>query len=91
MEVAAYLETAGDGAFGALFAEFDARFPCAVGLAEGGELIDAAEGGLIGGGDEVGANAPDVDFGTLVAEAFNEVFVEVVAGDDGDFGESGGV
>jgi len=33
VEVAADLEAAGDGAFGALFAEFDAGFPCAVGLA----------------------------------------------------------
>ncbi len=88
---AADLETAGDGAFGALFAELDAGLPGAVGAAECGEFINAAQGGLIGGGDEVGAHAPYVDFRPLVAEAFDEVLVEIVPGDDGDIGEAGGI
>src|ERR1051325_12244529 len=52
-----------------LFREFDFVFPGAVGLAQGGKLIDAAQGRLVEGGPQHRAHAPHVDCSALLLEA----------------------
>src|SRR5204863_4734899 len=47
--------------------------------------------GLVVGGGELGADAPDVYPGALVLEAGDDVFVEVVAGEDRGVVQAGGV
>src|SRR5581483_8915602 len=76
------LEHARVGHLHRLLGELDLVVPATVGLADGGELVNAAEGGLIVGSDEHGADAPDVDGRALLLEAGDEMFVEIVAADD---------
>ena len=52
------------------------------------QLVDAPEGGLVIGGGEPRANAPDVDARTLLLERRDQVFVQIVAADDDRIGET---
>ena len=65
--------------------------PGAARLAHGAELVDAAERRLVAAGDELRADAPDVDARALLLEARDQVLVEVVARDDLRLGEAGRV
>ena len=51
------------------------------------ELVDAAERGLIVGGDEPRADAPHIDARALLLQAGDDVLVEIVAREDGGLGK----
>ena len=61
--------------------------PCRV--ADGRQLVDAAQGRLVVGGDQAGADAPDADRGPLLLQAGDDVFVEIVGGHDHRLGKAG--
>jgi len=76
------LDDAGVGDFDEIVREFDTVFPILVFVTNGPEFVDAAEGGLVGRGDELGAHAPDIDAGSGGFKRADFIVVEVVAGDD---------
>ena len=55
------------------------------------QLVHAAGGGIVLGGDQVGAHAPGGDGGPLYLQAVDEVFVQVIGGGDDRIGEACGV
>src|SRR5690606_3615027 len=65
---------AGVGALVEVRRDLDAGLPAPV-VAQGGELVDAAEVGVVAGGGEVGADAPGVDAGALALEVGDDVDV----------------
>lgn len=85
------LEDARSGGFDHLVRDFEAMFPLFGRVLDGAKFVDAVEGGLVFGGDEVGAHPPDGDFGPLLFEVGDDVFSEFVAGHDFDVGEAGGI
>lgn len=67
--------------FDRLFAQFDAWLPVTCVVTDGREFVNSAERGLITARDEFGADSPDVDFGALQLETFDQIFVEIVGSD----------
>src|SRR4029450_7938349 len=55
------------------------------------ELVDAAERRLIKRGDELGADAPDVDASALILDVLDQMLVEIVGRDDLGVRKSGRV
>ena len=93
---AAHLLKAGRGGLEGSLRELHFVFPRPKGFgvrairpADGRELIDAAQRGVVVGGNEASADAPDVDGRALEFKAFDDVLIQVVAGNDGGFGEPG--
>ena len=82
------VEAAGVRDFDGVVAELDGVAPVFFFL-NGSQFVDATEGGLFVGGDEFGADAPSVDFGTVGFEFLDGFDVEIVAGDDAGFGIAG--
>src|SRR5687768_1052818 len=88
MAETANLKDAGNGDFCRLLREFDLVLPWSVGAALGGELINAAEGGLVESGCELGSDAPHRNRRVLILEAVDDVLIQVVAGQDGGLRKS---
>ena len=73
--------------FFAVFRELDLRDEMTVLSPDGSQLVDASEGRIVLGGDQVGAYAPGGDGGALSLQAVYEVFVKIVGGGDHRIGE----
>src|SRR5262245_23926320 len=72
-----------------LLAQLEAIGPAALIIANGAQLVDAAQGWIIMGCDQPGAHAPDVDARPLFLEALDQVFIQIVAGKDGSLRKAG--
>ena len=58
-------------------------------VGDGRQLVHAAEGGAVLGGDQVGADAPGIDGRALHFQAVDQLLVQVVGGGDHRVGETG--
>ena len=83
------LEDAGVGDFDEIVGEFDPVLPVVIFVADCSEFVDAAEGGLFGGSDEICADAPDIDACSDGFEVTDFFFAEIVTGNDFGVVESG--
>src|ERR1043166_4054492 len=82
------LEDTGIGGFGGMLRKLHLVLPGSVRLTNRREFIYAAQRGLIVGGHEHRADAPHVDGSALLFQTGDEVFIEIVAGNNGSVFES---
>jgi len=70
------------GHLGRVGRELDPRFPGAAVLTNGDQLVHAAQGGMVGRGDEMRAHTPGVDGRALSLEVGDQVLVQLVGRHD---------
>src|SRR5699024_9235450 len=69
--------------------QFDLRYKLSgVSVSDSSQLVDAAEGRAVLGGNQVCPDAPGVDGGSLHFQAVNEILVQIIGGGDNRIGKA---